>query len=73
MLISVQAVGINPSDTYIRSGTYKLLPTLPYTPGKDGAGIVEEVGSEIRTIRVNRHIICYHCNRLATEYLPRDQ
>ena len=29
-------------DTYIRSGTHTIKPSLPYVPGKDGAGIVEE-------------------------------
>lgn len=43
-LIRVEAVGVNPVDTYLRSGAYPKLPDLPYTPGKDGAGIVEAVG-----------------------------
>uniref|UniRef100_A0A061S879 NADPH2:quinone reductase n=1 Tax=Tetraselmis sp. GSL018 TaxID=582737 RepID=A0A061S879_9CHLO len=49
--VRICAAGINPSDTYVRlgpSGPYagtKLLPDLPFTPGKDGAGIVESVGS----------------------------
>src|SRR5262249_7664772 len=30
--------------TYIRAGKYARLPTLPYTPGNDGAGVVEQVG-----------------------------
>lgn len=47
VLIKVSAAGINPVDTYIRSGAYAKLPTLPYTPGSDAAGIVEEVGSEV--------------------------
>lgn len=50
--VRIGAAGVNPSDTYVRlgpSGPYagtKLLPSLPYTPGKDGAGVVEAVGSE---------------------------
>ena len=46
LLIKVQACGINPVDTYIRSGTYAVLPALPYCPGKDGSGIVEAIGHE---------------------------
>lgn len=44
VLIKVQAAGVNPVDTYIRSGTYSRVPTLPYTPGQDSAGVVEDVG-----------------------------
>lgn len=47
VLIRIHASGVNPVDTYIRSGNYAALPTLPYTPGKDGAGIVEAVGSRV--------------------------
>lgn len=43
-LVRVHAAGVNPVDTYIRSGVYARLPPLPYTPGLDGAGAVEAVG-----------------------------
>jgi NADPH2:quinone reductase len=42
--VRVHAVGVNPVDTYIRSGRYPVLPTLPYTPGTDGAGVITAVG-----------------------------
>jgi len=47
VLISVHAVGVNPVETYIRSGSYGNLPKLPYTPGKDAAGVVEKVGAAV--------------------------
>ncbi|PIO61427.1 hypothetical protein TELCIR_17049, partial [Teladorsagia circumcincta] len=40
ILVRVAASGVNPVDTYIRNGQYASKPNLPYTPGKDGAGIV---------------------------------
>jgi len=48
VLVKVGAVGVNPVDTYLRSGVYPKLPPLPYTPGKDSAGVVESVGSSVR-------------------------
>jgi len=44
VLVRMHAGGVNPVETYIRAGTYARLPELPYTPGNDGAGVVEHVG-----------------------------
>jgi NADPH2:quinone reductase len=47
VLVRVRAAGVNPVDTYVRSGTYALKPSLPYTPGNDGAGEVEAIGAGV--------------------------
>ncbi len=44
VLVKIHAAGVNPVDTYLRSGKHAHAPKLPYTPGKDGAGVVERVG-----------------------------
>jgi len=48
VLVRVRAVGVNPVDTYIRSGVYAAKPPLPYTPGNDGAGEVLAVGVDVK-------------------------
>jgi NADPH2:quinone reductase len=46
--VRVHAAGVNPADTYIRTGTYAFFtPALPYTPGFDGAGVVDAVGAGV--------------------------
>jgi len=53
----MHAVGVNPADTYIRSGTYAFYtPQLPYTPGFDGAGIVDEVGTGVDTVKTGERV-----------------
>jgi NADPH:quinone reductase len=47
LVVRVRAAGVNPVETYIRTGTYARKPPLPYTPGFDGAGDVESVGDGI--------------------------
>lgn len=56
VLVRVRAVGINPVDTYIRSGTYALKPDLPYTPGFDGAGVVEALGDHVEKLSVGDRV-----------------
>jgi len=51
ILVRVRAAGVNPVDVYIRAGTYPVKPALPYTPGKDGAGIVEAIGDGIKQFK----------------------
>jgi NADPH:quinone reductase len=47
VLVRIEAIGVNPVDTYVRAGTYPSKPDLPYTPGKDGAGVVEAAGDAV--------------------------
>jgi NADPH2:quinone reductase len=47
VLVRVKAAGVNPADTYVRSGAYAIKPPLPFTPGFDAAGVVEDVGAGV--------------------------
>ncbi len=56
LLIKVEAVGVNPVDTYIRAGIYPVLPSLPYTPGKDVAGTIAEIGKHVKGWQVGDRV-----------------
>ena len=56
VLVRVHAIGVNPVDTYIRTGTYAVKPSLPYTPGLDAAGTVESVGPEASGVAVGDRV-----------------
>jgi NADPH:quinone reductase len=47
VLVRMHAIGVNPVETYIRAGKYARLPALPYTPGNDGAGVLEQIGDSV--------------------------
>ena len=57
ILVKVEAAGVNPVDTYIRSGTHAQKPNLPYTPGKDAAGIVEKTGANISEFKTGDRVL----------------
>ncbi len=56
LLVRVEAVGINPVETYIRAGTYARKPALPFTPGNDGAGVIEKIGAGVKEFAVGDRV-----------------
>jgi NADPH2:quinone reductase len=48
------AVGLNFVDTYQRSGLYPM--TMPFTPGSEGAGVVEAVGPRVKDLKVGDRV-----------------
>lgn len=58
VVVRMRCCGVNPVDTYIRSGTYTFRPPLPYTPGWDGAGVVERAGAETPWAPGDRVYVC---------------
>lgn len=56
VVIKIHAAGVNPVDTYIRSGLYPFKPELPYTPGMDGGGIVESIGEGVTRFKVGDRV-----------------
>ena len=56
VLVKLHAVGVNPVETYIRAGKYSRLPNLPYTPGNDGAGVIEKTGDGVTDFRAGDRV-----------------
>ena len=51
VLVKIHAAGVNPADTYARTGNYAVIPPLPYTPGSEGAGLIESVGDGVKKVK----------------------
>lgn len=58
VLVKVKAAGVNPADWKRRAGLYKQFMALsfPWTPGLDGAGIVEATGEGVTAYRKGQEI-----------------
>jgi NADPH2:quinone reductase len=68
VLIRVKAVGVNPVDTYIRSGAYARKPNLPYTPHADIAGIVDAVGAGVTSVRAGDRVYAFLADAGGAEF-----
>jgi len=56
VLVRIRSAGVNPVDAYIRAGMYRPDLPLPYTPGIDGAGTIEAVGSGVKALRPGQRV-----------------
>ena len=52
----MKAIGLNFADVYRRKGNYHLEGQPPYVLGYEGAGIVEQLGSDVTEIQVGQRI-----------------
>ncbi|HKA43257.1 MAG TPA: NADPH:quinone oxidoreductase family protein, partial [Burkholderiales bacterium] len=50
VLIAVRAASVNFPDLLVIAGTYQNLPATPFVPGKDLAGTVTAVGTNVSTV-----------------------
>lgn len=75
VLIRTKAAGVCHSDLHFVEGKYP--HPAPAVLGHESAGIVEAVGSEVRTVKPGDHVItclsafCGHCNHCVTGHLSR--
>jgi NADPH2:quinone reductase len=83
VVVEVRAAGVNPADTYMRSGTYAIRPELPYTPGGDAGGLICAMDPDVTQHKVGDRVFvgtalsldltgCYagKVKRKASEVLP---
>lgn len=75
VLIRTAAAGVCHSDLHFVEGSYP--HPLPAVLGHESAGVVEQVGSEVRTVKPGDHVItclsafCGHCNHCVTGHMSR--
>ena len=69
VVVRLAAAGVNPVDTYIRSGNYANKPALPFTPGMDGAGVILTIGDGVPGLRPGERV--YVAGSLSGTYADR--
>ena len=73
ILVRIEAAGVNFIDVYHRTGLYPL--DLPFTPGSEGAGVVESVGADVTGFAERDRVAWARSSGTYGEYvtLPADQ
>jgi len=67
VLVRVRAAALNRLDLWMTGGLPNVSPVFPFVVGSDGAGVVEQVGEGVRTVRpgdrvmINPGISCGSC------------
>ncbi|MBM4161103.1 MAG: zinc-binding dehydrogenase [Ignavibacteria bacterium] len=81
VLVRVKAAGVCHSDAHYRAGVSPAGP-LPITLGHEVAGVVEQVGSRVRSLRVGDRVCvhylvtcgdCKYCSRGNEQFCPSGQ
>ena len=66
LLVRMEATGVNFVEVYHRTGLYQV--QLPFTPGREGAGIVERVGAGVTTARPGDRVVSESATGTYAEY-----
>ena len=65
--MALEEAGVNYIDTYHRTGLYKL--PLPAIIGREGAGVVQAVGAEVKDVAVGDRVVFFAAGSYATHAL----
>ena len=60
VVVEMRAAPINPADLNAIEGKYPLRPQLPATPGFEGAGVVVDLGREVKDLAAGATVILPH-------------
>ena len=67
-LVRIEASGLCHTDIHAARGDWPVVPSLPFTPGHEGVGIVEQLGDGVSDLRIGDRVAlpwlghaCGHC------------
>ena len=59
VVVAVKAASVNFPDVLIIQNKYQFKPPLPFSPGSELAGVVKEVGAEVRDFRPGDRVMAF--------------
>lgn len=59
VVVDVKAAGVNYPDLLVVSGRYQVTPPLPFTPGKEAAGVVRSIGAGVTRVKTGDRVLIH--------------
>ena len=56
-LVNIHAAGVNFPDLLVIQGKYQFLPPLPFSPGKECAGVIQSVGAGVTRLKPGDRVL----------------
>ena len=72
VLIRVEMTSVNFADIKARYGK-KGAAKLPFIPGLDATGVIEQVGSQVQHLAVGQRVIAFPANGSYAQYIVADE
>ena len=66
VLVKIESISINFSDTLIRRGLYPYMPELPAILGNEAAGVIASIGEDVKGLIVGQKVIVFGYPSYAT-------
>jgi len=65
VLLRVESTGLGYVDALTVSGQYQVKPSLPFIPGNELSGIIDNIGGQVRHLRVGQRVLASTSGGLA--------
>ena len=73
VLLRVEATGLGYVDALTVAGLYQIRPKLPFVPGNEIAGVIEQAGEEVRHLRQGQRVLATPSQGGLAEYVVLDE
>lgn len=67
VIVRIKACGLNFAELMQRQGFYSPKQKIPYTPGFEGSGIIEKIGSQVNGLSIGDRVIVYNSHNIWKE------